>query len=184
MASQQYMKEYIGDASQTSRSTAQAKYCILQIAVWCNRQSMTCYAVLRELGATACSKIKQWVKTAYLRCKHCRSDAGAITAEFAVILPAIMVLVLVLLTSARASMIALSCQDAARVTARTLAMEDDTSQAQSIAQRAIQTVVTVRVQQTDTTVTVHTQCPVLPRPLSTMPFHVEGYAVATRELLQ
>ena len=184
MASQQYMEEYIGGASQTSRSTTQAEYCIQQIALWCKRQSMTDYAVLRDLGVTAYSNIKRWVNIAYVRCKQCPSDVGAVTAEFAVILPAIMILVLILLTSARASMIALSCQDAARVTARTLAIDDDTSQAQSIAQRAIQTAVTVRVQQTDTTITVHTQCPVLPKPLSGVPFHVEGYAVATRELLQ
>lgn len=113
-----------------------------------------------------------------------RCDRGAVTAEFAVILPAIMMLALILLTSARASMIALSCQDAARITARTLAIQGDTRQAQSIAQQAINSAVHVQVQQTQDTVAVHTYCPVLPRPLTAIPFNVEGYAVSTQEVTQ
>lgn len=108
------------------------------------------------------------------------SDSGAVTAEFAIVLPAVMLIVLMLLTSARAATIALSCQDAARVTARTLTVEGDHGQAQTVAQSAMRSAVSVSVRKQDASIAVSTQCPVLPSVLSDLPFNVEGYAVALK----
>jgi Flp pilus assembly protein TadG len=131
-----------------------------------------------------------------------RSDRGSVTAEFAVVLPAVVVVALLAMSLGRAVVVNASCQEAAR------------SVAQRLVTSSVQTVQTVQTMQPAQTVTraeqaeleavsdsvagepttvrvttvdvvadspgkeVSVTCPLLPGPLGVIPASVTGYAVA------
>jgi Flp pilus assembly protein TadG len=105
-----------------------------------------------------------------------------VTAEFAVVLPAVVVVALVLLSLGRAVLVHVECQDAARAAARELAVAQVyDSSAASRARNAAHTVsakASVGFSAASGSVIVTTQCPLLPGPLDIFPAHVRGRAVA------
>lgn len=107
-------------------------------------------------------------------------DRGSVTAEFAIILPVVMVLALALLSLTRAVIVALDCQDAARAAAREIVVAADSADPAAAA-RAVADGVSVTLTDRGDRVEVRTRCPVAPGPLDLLPFAVDGYAVGIRQ---
>ena len=104
-------------------------------------------------------------------------DAGAVTAEFATVLPAVVAMAVLLLCLTRTVAVSISCQDAASVAARAAVAGgegvDPSAAARTVAGQSI----TVNVSDEAERVTVVTSCPVIPDPLGVLPTKVEGKAV-------
>ncbi|MBT1177653.1 pilus assembly protein [Bifidobacterium callimiconis] len=110
-----------------------------------------------------------------------RHDQGTVTAEFAVVLPTVMVVALLLLSSARAVMVSMNCQEAARVAAREMVIASDgDANPSDVVTRIAGSRATVRVEEKQDQITVTTRCPVGPGPLGMLPVAVEGEAVGLR----
>lgn len=110
-----------------------------------------------------------------------RGDRGTVTAEFAVVLPTVMVVALLLLSSARAVMVSMNCQEAARVAAREMVVASDGEPDPSDAvARIAGSRATVRIEENNDQITVTTRCPIGPGPLGMLPVAVEGEAVGLR----
>ncbi|WP_243390202.1 TadE family type IV pilus minor pilin [Bifidobacterium margollesii] len=107
-------------------------------------------------------------------------ENGTVTAEFAVILPAVMVVALLLFSSARAVTVGMECQEAARAAAREIVVAADSGAANpsGVAARIAGTGVSVAVAKGGREVAVTTRCPVLPGPLGIVPASMTGKAVA------
>ncbi|NEG90036.1 TadE family type IV pilus minor pilin [Bifidobacterium aerophilum] len=112
-----------------------------------------------------------------------RADRGAATAEFAVVLPAVVAVAALLFGLSRAVIVTMGCQDAAAAVARELivAGKDGGFDAQATARAVAGDGVAVAVSYGDggsggTTVTVVAQCPVVPDPLGVLPTRVTGRA--------
>lgn len=82
------------------------------------------------------------------------ADEGAATAEFAVVLPCVAAVAILVLCLGRASVVSMSCQDAAAA--------GDSA--------------TVRFDRGADSVTVTVQCPVIPDPTGVLPARVTGKA--------
>ena len=104
-------------------------------------------------------------------------DAGAVTAEFATVLPAVVGVALLLLCLARTVGVSISCQDAASAAARAAVAGsgnvDPAAAARTVAGKSI----TVNVSTESRQVTVVTRCPVIRDPLGVLPTAVQGRAV-------
>lgn len=110
-----------------------------------------------------------------------RDDRGTVTAEFAVVLPTVMVVALLLLSSARAVMVSMNCQEAARVAAREMVIASDgDANPSDVVARIAGPHATVRITEQRDQITVITRCPVGPGPLGVLPVAVEGEAVGLR----
>ncbi|WP_338142181.1 TadE family protein [Bifidobacterium callimiconis] len=110
-----------------------------------------------------------------------RHDQGTVTAEFAVVLPTVMVVALLLLSSARAVTVSMNCQEAARVAAREMVIAPDgDANPSDVVTRIAGSRATVRVEEKQDQITVTTRCPVGPGPLGMLPVAVEGEAVGLR----
>lgn len=108
-----------------------------------------------------------------------RRDRGAVSAEFAIVLPAVMAMAVLLLAVTRAGMVAVDCQEAARTAARSIVVDGvqaDLSGALAVAPGA-----TVSLADQNGIVRISVRCPVLPGPLDVLPATVEGTAVAVRQ---
>ncbi|EFA22261.1 TadE family type IV pilus minor pilin [Bifidobacterium gallicum] len=110
-------------------------------------------------------------------------DDGAATAEFACVLPVVVVLAVSLLYVARASVVSLSCQDAAASAARALVVEGDDAQGRAVmaARQAAGDDVRVTVGASTGGTQVTVSCAVVPDPLGVLPTRVQGKAVAVKE---
>lgn len=107
-----------------------------------------------------------------------RVDAGAVTAEFASVLPAVLAVAVLLIALARGVMVSMTCQDAASAAARAAIMAGGgeagvESAARTVAGKDID----IEVDYDDGTVTVVTHCPVVPDPMGVLPSLVKGKAV-------
>ena len=93
------------------------------------------------------------------------ADEGSATAEFAVVLPSVAAVAMLMLCLGRAVVVSMDCQDAAAVAAHamTIAGRDGESRARSA-----------------DSVTITVQCPVIPDPVGVLPTRVT--AKATRYL--
>ncbi len=104
-------------------------------------------------------------------------DVGAVTAEFATVLPAVVAVAVLLLCLTRTVAVSISCQDAASAAARVVVAGsgnvDPSDAARAVAGKSI----TVNVSDEAGRVTVVTSCPVIPDPLGVLPTKVEGKAV-------
>ncbi|KFI96993.1 TadE family type IV pilus minor pilin [Bifidobacterium stellenboschense] len=105
------------------------------------------------------------------------ADPGAVTAEFATVLPAVVALALLLLALSRTVMVSIGCQDAASAAARTVVAAGDAADPASAAHAVGGGDITVQVSRDGDRVTVTTHCPVIPDPLGVLPTRVEGRAV-------
>ena len=107
------------------------------------------------------------------------SERGAVTAEFAVVLPAVVVVVAMILVLARFTTVAMACQDAAAVVVRELAIGQDSATGAtpaSIVQRVAGEDTEVDVSYETDAVVVETRCLVVPDPLGVLPRQAVGRA--------
>ena len=108
-----------------------------------------------------------------------RSERGAVTAEFAVVLPAVVVVIAMILVLARFTMVSMACQDAAAVVVRELVVAQDSAVAEapvSIAQRVAGDATEVSLNYETDAVVVETRCPVVPDPMGLLPQQAVGKA--------
>ena len=105
------------------------------------------------------------------------SDAGAVTAEFATVLPAVVVMAVLLLSLARTVMVSIGCQDAASAAARELVAAGSDADPSAIASAVAEGGVAVSVARDGELVTVTARCPVIPDPMGVLPTKVEARAV-------
>ncbi|WP_439097337.1 TadE/TadG family type IV pilus assembly protein [Bifidobacterium callitrichos] len=108
-----------------------------------------------------------------------RSDAGAVTAEFASVLPSVMVMIVLLAALARGVVVSMTCQDAASAAARAVVSSggdaDSEAAAQAVVGKGVD--VDIDVDAEAGTVTVITRCPVVPDPMGVLPSLASGKAV-------
>ena len=105
------------------------------------------------------------------------AECGSVTAEFATVLPAVMVVALLLLSLTRLVAVSISCQDAASAAARAAISAGGEMDPAAAAQAVVGNGVTVRVGTAGQQVSVVTRCPVIPDPNGLLPTVVEGRAV-------
>ncbi|WEV72695.1 TadE family type IV pilus minor pilin [Bifidobacterium sp. ESL0790] len=103
-------------------------------------------------------------------------DRGVVTAEFATVLPAVVVIAALLLLLARAVTVEMNCQDAASVGARVAVTTKDDGRARTAALEAADHGAQVSISRGVTKVDVVVSCPVMPDPLHVLPHAVEGKA--------
>lgn len=103
-------------------------------------------------------------------------DSGAATAEFAVVLPVVMVLALLITALSRTVIISMNCQDAAALVARELVVSGEDVDAGALARSVAGEGVETRISRENDAVHVVTHCPVLPGPLNVLPTRVSGQA--------
>lgn len=96
-------------------------------------------------------------------------DSGAVTAEFAVVLPAVMVLAVLLMMCGRAVTVSMSCQDAASLGARTAVISRSDIKARQAAKDAASSGAKVDISHRGTTVAVTVSCPLASDPLRVLP---------------
>ena len=114
--------------------------------------------------------VRQWWK-----CHADDADEGAATAEFAVVLPCVAAVAILVLCLGRASVVSMNCQDAAAAGARAFAVDDTggESKARAAAVAAAGDSATVRFDRGTDSVTVTVQCP---DPTGMLPTRVTGKA--------
>lgn len=110
-------------------------------------------------------------------CAAGRADRGSVTAEFAVVLPAVMVMALLLMALTRTVTVTMRCQDAAAEAVRELVVAGDRADPQGVARAVVGADVSVAVNRAADLVTVDVTCPVIPDPLGVLPTKVVGEAV-------
>lgn len=119
-----------------------------------------------------------------------RPQAGAVTAEFAVILPAVAALAVLVCALGRAIVLRIECQDAAHVIAQRIVaqMQADpaagelqpavTQWAEATTHRLVNDGASVSLAVSDDGVDVRVSARVVPDPLRVLPATVTGYAFA------
>lgn len=109
---------------------------------------------------------------------HAPLERGSVTAEFATVLPAVMVVALLLLSLTRLVGVSIGCQDAASAAARAAAVAaGGGADASAAARNAVGDGITLNVSTAGQRVNVVARCPVLPDPRGVLPTVVEGRAV-------
>lgn len=108
-------------------------------------------------------------------------EEGAVTAEFAVVLPSVIALAGLLLALGRVVNVSMTCQNAAAEGAREYVVTGDTASAQVAAINVAGGSATVEVSESDDAVRVAVTCSVLPGPMNITPIAVHGSAVAVRQ---
>jgi Flp pilus assembly protein TadG len=106
------------------------------------------------------------------------ADEGSATAEFAVVLPSVAAVAILVLCLGRAVVVSMDCQDAAAVAAHamTITGHDGESRARAAASAAAGNDARVSFSRTVDSVTVTVQCPVIPDPTGVLPTRVTGKA--------
>lgn len=112
----------------------------------------------------------------YCRCHKCL-DSGAVTVEFAVILPAVVAVAALLLGLTKAVGVSLDCQDAARAAAREIVVHQVKGNPAGVAKQVAGDQAQLSLQQSDRTVSVVFSCPVTTGSLGFIPARVSGSAV-------
>lgn len=109
------------------------------------------------------------------------ADEGAVTAEFAMALPAVIIVATLILALTRTMLVTMDCQDAASAAARELVVNGDAGDAAGMVRAVAGENASVEIQREGRYVTVTTQCPVLPGPLNLLPTKVGGQAVGVTQ---
>lgn len=104
------------------------------------------------------------------------SDEGAVTAEFAVVLPAVMAMAVLLMMLARAVTVEMNCQDAASAAARVAVVSKSDYEARLAAQDAAGGDASVSISRGFKQVKVTVSCRVVPDPMHVLPMAVVGKA--------
>ena len=110
-----------------------------------------------------------------------RHDQGTVTAEFAVLLPMVTALALLILALTRTVIVGLNCQEAARAAARELIISNDTTRITPVVQSIAGRDATVSMSESHETITIATQCPIAQDFFGVLPVKVSGRAVAMRQ---
>ncbi|WP_240541454.1 TadE/TadG family type IV pilus assembly protein [Bifidobacterium santillanense] len=106
------------------------------------------------------------------------ADAGAVTAEFASVLPAVLAMAVLICALARGVMVSMTCQDAASAAARAAVSAGGGEAGSEAAARTVAgRDIDVEIDYDDGAVTVVTHCPVVPDPMGVLPSLVTGKAV-------
>lgn len=105
------------------------------------------------------------------------AERGSVTAEFATVLPTVMIVALLLLSLARLVGVSIGCQDAASAAARAAISAGGEVDPASAAKDAVGDGIAVTVSTAGHRVSVVTRCPVVPDPSGVLPSVVEGRAV-------
>lgn len=105
------------------------------------------------------------------------ADEGAATAEFAVVLPCVAMVAILVLCLGRASLVSMNCQDAAADAARIMSVDSDgdvraRAVVRSVAGNGAGVSFTVNADR----VTVVVRCPILSDPTGVLPAYVVGKA--------
>lgn len=108
------------------------------------------------------------------------ADRGAVTAEFAVIMPAVIIVASLVLYMAHISNRTIVCQDAAANVACMLVVHDAHVDATGMVHATAGAGAGVTVHQSGRQFTVTTQCPVTCDPWSVLPSSVTGSATGVR----
>ncbi|WEV73727.1 DUF4244 domain-containing protein [Bifidobacterium sp. ESL0798] len=108
--------------------------------------------------------------------QRARSDEGAVTAEFAVVLPAVMAMAVLLMMLARAVTVEMNCQDAASAAARVAVVSKSDYEARLAAQDAAGGDASVSISRGFKQVKVTVSCRVVPDPMHVLPMAVVGKA--------
>lgn len=108
-----------------------------------------------------------------------RYDEGSATAEFAVVLPCVAVVAMLVLCLGRASVVSMNCQDAAAAGARAMTVigTDGEARARNAALAAAVEGSSVSFMVGPDSVAVTVQCPIVPDPVGVLPARVVGKAV-------
>lgn len=107
-------------------------------------------------------------------------DEGVATAEFAVVMPVVVIMAALLLYAARACVVQLECQDAASNVARELII-NESADTQVIAQASTGSSIHVQLSTIGNRIEVTTTCTVLADPLDVLPGTVRGHALGIRQ---
>ena len=114
---------------------------------------------------------------ARMRLLTAEPEKGAVTAEFAVVLPCVAAVAILVLCLGRASIVSMNCQDAAAAGARAMAID---AGGEAKARAAAQTIAgggsTVSFAANANSVTVVVRCPVAADPTGVLPASVVGKA--------
>lgn len=108
---------------------------------------------------------------------HAPLERGSVTAEFATVLPAVMVVALLLLSLTRLVGVSIGCQDAASAAARAAVAAGGGADASVAARNAVGDGIALNVSTAGQRVSVVARCPVLSDPRGVLPTVVEGRAV-------
>ncbi|WP_018142418.1 TadE family protein [Alloscardovia criceti] len=121
------------------------------------------------------------------RCLH-RSDAGTVTAEFAIVFPTVVAVAMLLISLVRVVIVQLDCHDAARQAAYVAIMSDQAGQpiSESVieAEKTVKKLVgnssSVSMEWSDEEFVVTTSCPVLSAGNYHVPLVMQGQAKGIR----
>lgn len=109
------------------------------------------------------------------------ADRGAATAEFAVVLPAVAMVAMVLLCLTRTVTVSMRCQDAASAVVRELVTREGGGMSvNAVASGIAGEGAVVSVADDGHSIRVTAQCPVLPDPFGVLPVKVTGSATGWR----
>lgn len=103
-----------------------------------------------------------------------RCDRGAATAEFAVVLPAVVVVAVILICLMRVVTVSMDCQDAAAAAAREMVVAQDNADPQSVARAVAGDEISVTIRRGESEAQVTVLCPVIPDPFGVLPTKVTG----------
>lgn len=101
-------------------------------------------------------------------------DSGAVTAEFAIILPTVAILAIVLIFVGKSVVNTMNCNDAAGQVAYYIASTHDSKEAQNIVHKVSGKNSSVKVEYVGNMANIVVSCPVVPDPLKVLPIQVEA----------
>ena len=101
-------------------------------------------------------------------------DSGAVTAEFAIILPTVAILAIVLIFVGKSVVNTMNCNDAAGQVAYYIASTHDSKEAQNIVHKVSGKNSSVKVEYVGNMANIVVSCPVVPDPLKVLPVQVEA----------
>ena len=101
-------------------------------------------------------------------------DFGAVTAEFAIILPAVVILTVVLIFVGKSVVNTMNCNDAAGQVAYYVASTHDSKEAQNIVHKVSGKNSSVKVEYVGNMANIVVSCPVVPDPLKVLPLSIEA----------
>jgi Flp pilus assembly protein TadG len=103
-------------------------------------------------------------------------DTGTVTAEFAMILPAVLALAVLLLALASAIIARMDCQDAAAAAARELVISGDAQRARDVAVLAAGQGTSMETWQSGRQFVITTNCPIVSDAYGLLPVSVSAKA--------
>lgn len=109
------------------------------------------------------------------------SDLGTVTAEFAIVLPAVMALAILLLALTQTVRTGMICQEAANAAAREVVVHQGEGDPATIAARVAGGSSALSLERSGRQVRVALSCPLVSTPLGVLPPRIQGRAVAILE---